>query len=68
MKKLVKNIFLKVLTLKIKFVGILITLFIISALKYVGIVSFKLIGDKCFSMILKLEIILSYKWKNITFL
>ena len=48
MKKLVKDIFL-VLTLKIKFASIFIIIFVISASKYVGIVSFKSIGGKCFS-------------------
>ena len=47
-KNLLKTFFL-VLTLKIKFSGIFIIIFLISASKYVGIVSFKLIGGKCFS-------------------
>ena len=49
MKQLVKNIFFSVLILKIKFAGIFITIFVISASKYMGIVSFKLIGVNCFS-------------------
>ena len=47
-KNLLKTFFL-VLTLKIKFAGILIIIFVINASKYVGIVNFKLIGDNCFS-------------------
>ena len=48
MKKLVNHIFFPVLTLKIKFAGIFIIIFVISASKYVDIVSFKVIGGKCF--------------------
>ena len=48
MKKLVRNIIFKIFTLKIKFPGTLFTIFVISASKYVGIVSFKLIGSKSF--------------------
>ena len=47
-KNLLKT-FLLVLTLKIKFAGTFIIIFVISASKYVGIVSFKLIVDKSFS-------------------
>ena len=46
-KNLLKTFFL-VLTLKIKFPGIFIIIFVISASKYVVIVSFKLIGAKWF--------------------
>ena len=49
MKKLVKNIFFLVLTLDIKFADILIIIFVIRVLKYVAIVSFKLIAGNCFS-------------------
>ena len=48
-KKLSKTFFFLVFTLKIKFAGFFIIIFIFSALKYVDIVSFKLIGSKCFS-------------------
>ena len=47
-KNLLKTVFL-LLSLKIKFAGIFIIIFIFSASKYVAIVSFKLIGGKCFS-------------------
>ena len=43
-----KHFFL-VLTLEIKFSGIFIIIFVISALKYVGIVSFILMRGQCFS-------------------
>ena len=49
MKKLVKNMFFSILTLKIKFASIFIIIFVMSASKYVDIVSFKLIGVECFS-------------------
>ena len=57
-KKLIKNIFF-FLTLKIKFASIFIIIFVISASKYVVLVSFKLIEGKCFSEVYPTLI---YKW------
>ena len=48
LKNLLKTFFL-VLSLKIKFAGIFIIIFVISASKHVCVLSFKLIGGKCVS-------------------
>ena len=60
MKKLVKNIFFLVLTVKIKFSSNFIIISVISASKYVGTAGFKLISGKSFSGVYPILVIKFY--------